>query len=68
MTDEEKVVFCGTICMAARRMGIYGAFRADGFYWFDVMAKKKWKIPLEKERKDTLLRGCESLVNYLNPT
>ena len=68
MTDEEKMVFCGTTCMAARRLNIYGRFQEDYFVWFDPMANMhKWKTPTGTDKKDILFNACESLVEYLAP-
>jgi hypothetical protein len=67
MTDEEKFTFCGTICLAARELGIYGRFQEDYFVWFDTMGRRKWSTPSGANRKDILFMACQSLTNYLCP-
>lgn len=65
MTDGEKMVYCGTICHAARQLGIYGRLDSKGFHWLDAMARARWTIGPESSDVDTLVKACESLVNYL---
>lgn len=66
MTPDEKMIFCGTLCLAARRLGIYGRFQDDGFMWFDPMANRmRWLVPFNLNKIETLVDACNSLVNYL---
>jgi len=67
MTEEEIMKFCGTTCMAARRLNIYGRFQEDFFVWFDPSANRmRWRTESGKDKKDILYKACLSLVNYLS--
>ena len=64
MSEDE--LFCGHICMAAHRMGIYGRFEPEGFRWFDVMANIRIGVESKGEKKEILHAACKSLVKYLS--
>jgi hypothetical protein len=65
MNEQEN--FCGTICLAASRLNIYGRFQQDYFVWFDPMNGARWKTPTGTDKKDILFKACESLSHYLAP-
>lgn len=65
MTDEEQYVFCGQICMAARKLGIYGRMEPTGFVWFDPMNHGRLNVPAGKDDKETLQKACERLTDEL---
>lgn len=64
-TEEERMQFCGTICIAARRCGIYGRFEDNYFRWFDPMASHQFPVPHNGDKKATLELACDELVKYL---
>ena len=65
MTDEEQHAFCGQICMAARRLGIYGRMETNGFTWFDPMNHGRIFVEGGKDQKETLQKACERLTDEL---
>ena len=65
MTEDEEHAFCGTICHAARQLGIYGRLNDAGFVWFDPMNGMQWLISPRENKKKTLVAACESLVEVL---
>jgi hypothetical protein len=65
MTDEEQHAFCGQICMAARKLGIYGRIEPTGFVWFDPMNHGRIHVDSGKDDKETLQKACERLVEEL---
>jgi hypothetical protein len=68
MSDDEKMEFCRTTCLAARSLRIFGRFQDNYFVWFDPMANMaKWKTPPGADKRDILFKACQSLVNYLAP-
>lgn len=68
MTEQEAIQFIGETCMAARRLKIYGRFQEDYFVWFDPNnIRFMWKTEPGKDKKEILLKACNSLINYLNP-
>ena len=66
MTDEEEFTFCGTTCMAARRLGIYGRLDSNGFIWFDPMNGMKMPVYPRESDKKTLVAACEALIEILS--
>lgn len=65
MTDDEQMRFCAQICLAARKLGIYGRFRNNVFMWFDPTSHQKLTCRYGSTQKETLFLACEDLVNYL---
>ncbi len=68
MSEEESIRFIGETCMAARSLRIYGRFQEDYFVWFDPGNMRfTWKTEPGKDKREILLKACNSLINYLNP-
>lgn len=65
-TDEERLNFCGTATMAARRLGIYARWEGDAIRWFDPSTRLEWPCTSFVDHKLALEAACESLINYLN--
>lgn len=65
MTDDEQYVFCGQICMAARKLGIYGRMETYGFTWFDPMNHSTIVVAGGSNDKETLQKACERLTEEL---
>lgn len=64
-TAEEQKEFVGTICMAARRIGVYARWEGEDFKWFDPMSSAQWLVPAKENKKDTMEAACETLINHL---
>ncbi len=70
MTPDEEMEWCGHICMAARRMGIYcrcnpgpGGFQV---IWFDTVVAQLLPCNPRPTKTAALLSACEKLVDYLS--
>ncbi len=70
-TEEERLVFCGTLIDAARRLGIAIAYFSHKdqhrYIWGDNITGAEIVCPVAGSEKDALELACESLVSYLNP-
>lgn len=71
MTEDEQIFFCGSVAMAASRLGIrIDKSMADSgeflFKFFDPMAKTFIKGASSPDRKKAFLNSCETLVRYLD--
>lgn len=65
MTEREQMEFCGVLCMAARRLRIFGRFERDYFVWFDPAVGSIWKSQPATHKKNILFNACKSLQDYL---
>ena len=66
MSDYE---YCGTICLAARNLGIRLKKVDDqgktGFIWKDISAIKPLVGVWDEDPKQALKKACDILVDYL---
>ena len=67
-SEDQRMEFCGHICRAAQKLGIYGRFQDDGFMWLDPMAQTTFLTENLEDKKHTLERACENLIEYLKWT
>ncbi len=69
MIADEKIRFCGTLCSAARALGIGGRWDGDDFLWIDPLAHPPSFIKGDKgeDKSETLYNACLALQNYLAP-
>jgi hypothetical protein len=64
MDDE---MFCGYLCMAARKTGVYLKMDSHNSNWYDMSNGCKWSVPAVKgSAKASLVLACRSLQNYFN--
>lgn len=69
MSEEEQRDFCGHICMAARRLGIYleetETPQGFEFMFADQMGGRFISGRRKPERKAALLDACQELQSFL---
>jgi hypothetical protein len=64
MTEQMK--FCGTISLAARKMGIRAKWENGAIVWADPVTRVRFSCPHEADRKEAFHAACLKLVEYLN--
>lgn len=64
--NDERLVFCGTICKAARNMGIAIQINGDAYWWMDFATSTRIVSSPGTDKQNSLELACESLVEYLN--
>lgn len=69
MTPEQEMQFCGTICMAARRLGF--RIEKQGIGPYNYRFRDRWERPITDyasadTEKEALKLACEKLVDHLS--
>lgn len=64
MSDLE---FCGTICLAAKGLGIGLRSSSDSFEFYDPMSGRLIKGHGSEDKKVALKSACEELVKQISP-
>lgn len=66
---SSDIELCGFICKAAQRLGIYGKFHKDHFFWCDHRnggPSIYIKCPSGMGRGNILIKACKTLQDYFN--
>lgn len=71
MQLSEDAVYCGHVCMAARRLGFKIAYQQNGdihsYVWIDLMNNmSQMPCPAGSTKEESLVNACKSLTNYIS--